>query len=137
MPNWHPIGTNCVRTNPPTVSVHTNFFWCDLVRVVFVRQFVHLTTHFFSATDVKHVLTELLVWDEPVVDTQVELILAFLLERVRDEVLVIPWFLPVTVPMGSPFLCVLIRNREEIHGVLDEFLVLLCSVSQEVHLHVQ
>ena len=132
MPNWHRIGTNCVRTNPPIVSVHTNFFWSDVVRVVFVRQFVHLTTYFFSATDVKHVLAELLVSDEPVVDTQEELLLAFLLERIRDEVLVIPWLLPVTVPVGSPFLYVVIRNREEIHGVLDKFLVLLCSFSQEV-----
>ena len=132
MPNWHRLGTNCVRTNPPIVSVHTNFFWSDVVRVVFVRQFVHLTTYFFSATDVKHVLAELLVSDEPVVDTQVELLLAFLLERIRDEVLVIPWLLPVAVPVGSPFLHVVIRNREEIHGVLDKFLVLLRSVSQEV-----
>ena len=102
------------------------------MRVVFVRQFVHLTTYFFIATDVKHILAELLVADEPVVDTQEELLLAFLLERIRNEVLVIPWLLPVTVPVGSPFLCVVIKNREEIHGVLDEFLVLLCSVSQEV-----
>ena len=77
-----------------------------MVRVVFVRQFVHLTTYFFSATDVKHILAELLVADEPVVDTQEELLLAFLLERVRDEVLVILWLLPVTVPVGSPFLYV-------------------------------
>ena len=132
MPNWHRIGTNCVRTNPPIVSVYTKFFWSDVVRVVFVRQFVHLTTYFFSATDVKHVLAELLVSDEPVVDTQVELLLAFLLERIRDVVLVIPWLLPVTVPVGSPFLYVVVGNREEIHGVLDKFLVLLCSVSQEV-----
>ena len=69
MPNWHRIGTNRVGTNPPTVSVHTNFFWSDVVRVVFVRQFVHLTIFFFSATDVKHVLAELLVSDEPVVNT--------------------------------------------------------------------
>ena len=133
MPNWHRIGTNCVRTNPPIVSVHTNFFWSDdVVRVVFVRQFVHLTTYFFSATDVKHILAELLVADEPVVDTQEELLLAFLLERIRDEVLVIPWLLPITVPVVSPLLYVVIRNREEIHGVLDKFLVLLCSISQEV-----
>ena len=131
MPNWHCIGTNCVRTNPPIVSVHTNFFWSDVVRVVFVRQFVHLTTNFFSATDVKHVLAELLVSDEPVVDTQVEL-LASLLERIRDVVHLIPWLLPVTVPVGSPFLYVVIRNREEIHSALDKFLVLLCSDSQDV-----
>ena len=64
-------------------------------------------------------------------DTQEEL-LAFLLERIRDEVLVISWLLPVTVSVGSPFLYVVIRNREEIHGVLIKFLVLLRSVSQEV-----
>ena len=59
-------------------------------------------------------------------------LLAFLLERIRDEVLVIPWLLPVTVPVGSPFLDVVIGNREEIDGVLDRFLVLLRSVLQEV-----
>ena len=101
------------------------------MRVVFVRQFVHLTTYFFSATDVKHILAELLVADEPVVDTQEEL-LAFLLERIRDVVFSVPWLLPVTVPVGSPFLYVVIGNREEIHGALDKFLVILCSVSQEV-----
>ena len=130
MPNWHRIGTNCVRTDPPIVSVHTNFFSSDVVRVVFVRQFVHLTTYFFSATDVKHILAEFLVSNEPVVDTQEVLLLAFLLERIRDVVLVIRWLLPVTVPVESPFLYIVIGNREEIHGVLDKFL--LRSVSQEV-----
>ena len=65
-------------------------------------------------------------------DTQVELLLAILLERIRDVVLVISWLLPVTVPVESPFLYAAIRNREEIHSVLDKFLVFLCSVSQEV-----
>ena len=102
------------------------------MRVVFVRQVIHLTTYFFSATDVKHVLAELLVSDEPVVDTHEVLLLAFLLERIRDVVLVIPWLFPVTVPVVSSFLYVVVRNREEIHGELDKFLVLLCSVSQEV-----
>ena len=36
------------------------------------------------------------------------------------------------VPVRSPFFDVVIGNREEIHGVLDEFLILLCSISQEV-----
>ena len=80
------------------------------MRVVFVRQFVHLTTYFFSATDVKHILAELLVADEPVVDTQEELLLAFLLERIGDVVLAVTWLLPVTVPVGSPFLYVVIRE---------------------------
>ena len=132
MPNWHRIGTNCVRTNPPIVSIDSNFLFSDAVRVVFVRQFVHLPTYFFIASNVKHVLAEHLVADEPFVDTQEVLLLAFLLERIRDEVLVVTWLLPVTVPVGSPFLYVVIGNREEIHGVLDKFLVLLRSVSQEV-----
>ena len=104
MPNLHRIRTNCVRTNRPIVSVHTNFFCGDEVRVVFVRQFDDLTTYLFSATDVKHILAEFYVADEPVVDIQVELLLAFLLERIRDVVLVIPWLLPVTVPVGSSFM---------------------------------
>ena len=102
------------------------------MRVVFVRQFVHLATHFLSATGVKHVLAELLVSDELVMDTQVELLFAFLLERIRDVVLVVPWLLPVTVPVGLPFLDVVVGNREEVHGVLDKFIFLLCSVLQEV-----
>ena len=85
----------------------------------------------FERIHVKHILAELLVADEPVVDTQEELLL-FLLEPIRDEVLVIPWFLPTTVLVGSPFLYVVIRNRKEVHGVLDKFLVLLRSVTQEV-----
>ena len=132
MPYGHRVGTHYVRTDPPIVAIHSNFIWSDVVRVVFVRQFVHLTTYFFSTTDVKHVLAELLVSDEPVVDTQEMSLLAFLLERIRGEVLVIPWLLPVTVPVGSPFLDVVIGNREEIESVLDEFLVLLRSISQEV-----
>ena len=94
--------------------------------MVFVRQVIHLATNFFSSTVVKHNLAQLLVADEPVVDTQEVLLLAFLLERIRDAVLVIPWLLPATVPVGSPFLYVVLGNREEIHGVLNEFLVLLC-----------
>ena len=96
--------------------------------MVFVRQFVHLATHFFCATGVKHVLAELLVS----YDTQVEEIFAFLLEGIRDVVLVVPWLLPVTVHVGSPFLYVVVRNGKEIHGVLDKFVVLLHSSSQEV-----
>ena len=65
-------------------------------------------------------------------DTQVELFLIFLLERIRDVVLVIPWLLPITVPVVSSFLYVVVGNREEIHDLLNKILVLICSVSQEV-----
>ena len=40
--------------------------------------------------------------------------LAFLLERVRDEVLVIPWLLPVTGPVESTFPDVVVGNRKEV-----------------------
>ena len=101
-------------------------------RVVFVLQFVHLATYFFIAAHVNHNLAELSITDEPVVNAQEVSLLAFLLERIRSEVLVIPRILPVTVPVGSPFLDVVIGNREEIESVLDEFLVLLRSISKEV-----
>ena len=132
MPYWHRVGTNCVRTDPPIVSIDSSFIFSDAVRVVFVRQFVHLTTYFFITANVKHILAELLIADEPVVNTQEISLLAFLLERFRDEVLVIPWLLPVTVPVGSPFLDVVVGNRKEVKSVLDEFLVFIRSVSQEV-----
>ena len=70
MPYWHRVGTNKIRTDPPIVSIDSNFIWSDVVRVVFVRQFVHFTTYFFTATQVDHVLAESLITDEPVVSTQ-------------------------------------------------------------------
>ena len=71
-----------------------------MVGVVFVRKVIHLATNFFCSTVVNHVLAELFVSDEPVVDTQEVPLLALLLERTRDVVLVITWLLPVTVPIG-------------------------------------
>ena len=91
-----------------------NFIWSDVVRVVFVRQFVHLTTYFFTATQVDHVFAESLIADEPVVNTQEVSLLAFLCERIRDEVLVIPRLLPVAVPVWSPFPDVVVGNRKEV-----------------------
>ena len=102
------------------------------MRVVFVRQFVHLTTYFFTATQFNHVLAESLITDEPVVNTQEISLLAFLFERIRDEVLVFSLLLPVAVPVGSPFLDVMIGNRKEVKSVLDESLVLFRSILQEV-----
>ena len=132
MPHGHRVGTHNVRTDPPIVSIHSDFIWSDVVRVIFVRQLVHLTTYFFIATQFNHVLEESFITDESVVSTQEMSLLAFLLERIRGEVLVIPLLLPVAVPVGSPFLDVIIGNRKEVKSVLDEFLVLLRSISQEV-----
>ena len=58
--------------------------------------------------------------------------LAFLLELIRDEVLVIPRLLPVAVPVGSPFLDVVIGNREEVKSELEVLTVLFRIISQEV-----
>ena len=49
-----------------------------------------------------------------------------------DVVFSVPWLLPVTVSVGSPFLYIEVGNRKEIHCVLNEFLIILCSFSQEV-----
>ena len=92
--------------------------------VVFIRKVIHLATNFFGSTVVNHVLAELFVSYEPVVDTQEEL-LALLLERIGDVVHSVPWLLPVTVPTGSPFLYIVVGNGKEIHRVLDDFLILL------------
>ena len=66
--------------------------------------------------------------DDSVVNTQEMSLLAFLLERIRDEVLVIPRLLPVTGPWGR-LSWYSNGNREEIESVLDEF---LRSILQEV-----
>ena len=87
---------------------------------------------FHTATQFNHILAELFIMDELVVNTQEMSLLVFLLERIRDEVLVISRLLPETVLVGSPFLDVVIGNREEIESVLDELLVLLRSRLQEV-----
>ena len=56
------------------------------------------------------------------VNTQEMPLLAFLLERICSEVLLITRLLPVTVPVGSPFLDVLIRNRKRSRVYLTNFL---------------
>ena len=132
MPDWHRIGTNYVRTDPPIATVYIEFFFSDFVRVVFFRQFVHLTTYLFIATDVKHILSDLLIADDPVVDTQEVLLLAFLLERISRCSTRDPLASSRNGARGVALFYVVVGNREEIHGVLDKFLVLLCSVAQDV-----
>ena len=61
-------------SNESTNSVIFNFFWGQMVGVVFVRKVINLATHFFGSTVVNHVLAELFVSYESVVDSQVELL---------------------------------------------------------------
>ena len=81
---------SCIFLVPPIVAVHTNFFFSNVVRVVFVRQFVHLTTYFFTATQFNHGLSESSHhgWTGREYPRNV-FFLHILLERIRDEVLVI------------------------------------------------
>ena len=104
MPYGYRVGTHYVRTDPPVVSIDSNFLFSDVVRVIPFAN-LYLTTYSFIAANVNHVLAELLITDEPVVNAQEIYLLAFLFKLIRDEVLVIPFFLPVTVTVGStPFL---------------------------------
>ena len=70
-----------------------------------------------------------------VVDTQEVLLLALLLELMGDVVFLVSWLLPVTVPVRSSFLHIVVRNGKEVHRVLDEFLIVTSSFSQEVPAH--
>ena len=132
MPYGHRVGTNKIRTEPPIATVHINFFFSSVVCVIFVCQFIHLTNHFFGATHFDHGLSESCITDETIVNAQKFSFLAFLFELIRDEVLVIPFFLPVAVTMGSAFLDVVVGNRTEVKNGLDVLLVLCRIISQEV-----
>ena len=114
MPYEHRVGTNKIRTDPPIVSIDSNFIRSDVVRVIFVRQYVHLTNHFFSATHFNHGLSESCITDETIANAQEFSLLAFLFELIRDEVLVIPFFLPVAVTVRSTFPDVVVGNRKEV-----------------------
>ena len=65
-------------------------------------------------------------------DTQEVLLFSPLLELMGDVVFLVSWLLPVTVPVRSLSLCVVVRNGKQVHRVLHEFLILLTSFSQEV-----
>ena len=105
MPYGHRVGTNKIRTDPPIAAVHIDFFFSSVVCVILVRQFVHLTNHFFSATHFDHGLSESCITDETIVNAQEFSLLAFLFELIRDEVLVIPWLSSCSGARGvAPFL---------------------------------
>ena len=112
MPYGHRVGTNKIRTDPPVATVHINFFFSSVVCVILIRQFVHITNHFFSATHFKHGLSESCITDETIVNAQEFSVLAFLFELIRDEVLVITFFLPVAVTVGSTFPGAVVGNRK-------------------------
>ena len=94
--------------------MYSNFIWSDVVRLVLVRQFVHLANHFFSATHFDHGISESCITDELIVSAQEFSFLAFLLELIRSVILLIPFFLPVSVTVWSTFPDVVVVNRKEV-----------------------
>ena len=61
-------------------------------------------------------------------NTQEFSLLAFLLVRIRDEVLVIPMLLPIS-EAGSPLLDIVIGNRKEVKSEVEVLLVLFRIIS--------
>ena len=114
MPYGHRVGTNKIRTYPPVATVYIEFFFCSMVCVILVRQFVHLANHFFSSTQFDHGLSESCITDEAIVNAQEFSLLAFLLELIRSVILLIPLFLPVSVTVWSTFPDVVVANRQEV-----------------------
>ena len=100
--------------------------------MIFVRKIIHLATKIFGSTNFNHSTAELFISYKSVMDTLEVLLFALLLELMGDVVFPVSWLLPITVPVRSPFLYIAVRNRKEVHRVLDEFLILPSSFSQEV-----
>ena len=132
MPYGHRVGTHKIRTYPPSATIYVEFFFCGNVCVVFVRQFVHLANHFFSTIQFQHGFSEPCITNKSIVNVQVSSFLALLLELICSVVFFITFFLPVAVAVASPFLDVVVGNRKEVKSELEVFLVLFCSISQEV-----
>ena len=65
-------------------------------------------------------------------DTLEVLLFALLLELMGDVVFPVSRLLIVSVSVRSSFLYDVVGNRKEVHRVLDEFLILLSSFTQEV-----
>lgn len=86
----------------------------------------------FGSTHFSHISAELFISYKSVVDTLEILLFSLLLELIGDVVFFVSWLFPKTVPERSPFLYIVVRNGKEVHRVVDEFLILLCSFSQEV-----
>ena len=95
-----------------------------MVGLVFVRKIIHLATKIFGSTNFNHIPAEFVIAYKSIVDTLVVFLFALLFELMGDVIFFVSWLLPVAVPVRSPFLYIVVRNRKEVHRVLDEFLIL-------------
>ena len=125
MPYGHRVGTHKVRTDPPVATIHVEFFFCGNVGVVFVRQFVHLADHFFSATPFQHG-SEPCLTNKSIVNVKVSSFLALLLELICGMVFSSSFFLPIPVTVWSALPDVKVRDREEVKNGL----YVLCTCSR-------
>ena len=133
MPYRHRVGTHKIRTYPPIATIHVDFFFCGNVGVVFVRQFVHLANHFFSATQFEHGFSEPCITNKSIVNVLVFSFLPTLLsELICSVVFFTTFFLPVPVTVWLALPDVKVRDREEIKNGLDVHLIVCCVISQEV-----
>ena len=129
MPYGHRVGTNKIRTYPPIAAIDVNFFFSSVVCVILVRQFIHLTNHFFSATHFQHGFSEPCITNEPIVNAQELSFLTLLLELIGSVVFLITFFLSVSVTVWSALPDVKVRDREEVKNRLDVLLVLCRIIS--------
>ena len=127
MPYGHRVGTNKIRTYPPIATIYVEFSSCSNVCVVFVRQFVHLAKHFFSATQFQHGLSEPCITNKPIVNAQELRFLTVLLDLICSVVFLITFFLSVLVTVWSTFPDVEVGNRKESRIDLMYFLFSVVS----------
>ena len=100
--------------------------------MIFVRKIIHLATKIFVSTIFNHSTAKWFISYKSVMDTLEEPLLARLFQLIGDEVFLVSRLLTVSVSVRSSFLYVVVRNGKEVHRVLDEFLIFLCSFTQEV-----
>ena len=132
MPYRHRVGTHKIRKYPPIATIHVDFFFCGNMGVVFVRQFVHLANHFFSATQFEHGFSEPCITDKSIVNVLVLFLSTLLLELICSVEFFATFFLPVPVTVWSALPDLKVRDGEEIKNGLDVLLVVCCVISQEV-----
>ena len=92
----------------------------------------HPFANIFVTTIFNHSIAELFISYKSVMDTLEELLLALLLQLVSDVVFPVSRLLTVSVSVRSSFLYDVVGNGKEVHRVLDEFLIVPFSITQEV-----
>ena len=71
VPDWHGIGTNLVRTNPPITFVIVKFLWSQMVCMIFVRKSIPLSTSISGSTNFNYIPAEFVISYKSIVDTLV------------------------------------------------------------------